>query len=108
MLFCERLRLRRCDGDFRVPGAHYSKWLPEDKVRAFSHYGEEGVPLLVVEHEISSLVPDLPDDQMADLMFQLDRDAFDAEAEAKLAGRELAEEDSNALELLGSSEWAIF
>lgn len=44
-------------------------------------YGEEGVPLLVIEREAFDLVPALSDRDLADLVYQLDRDVQRAETE---------------------------
>ncbi|WOH63685.1 hypothetical protein [Bradyrhizobium sp. BWA-3-5] len=62
-------------------------------------YGEEGVPLLVIEGEAFDLVPSLNDGDLADLVYQLDRDVQRAEGET----------DDRALhQLLGSLDdgWA--
>ncbi|MGY3131414.1 hypothetical protein ACVWZM_002096 [Bradyrhizobium sp. USDA 4501] len=60
-LLSNRLALRKYDGAFRVPLRDYERWLPTQTAEAFKLYGEDGVPLLVIEHEAFDLVPSLND-----------------------------------------------
>lgn len=75
--FQEFLRSRcargRYDSAHRVDLANYERWLPKHLREAFKHY-EEGVPLRVIENEAVDLMPSLDDRQLADLIYQLDRD----------------------------------
>ncbi|OSI24906.1 hypothetical protein BST65_17270 [Bradyrhizobium canariense] len=80
-LMSRRLALRKYDGAFRVRLADYERWLPKHTTQAFKHYGEQGVPLLVIEGEAFDLVPSLDDRQLADLFYQLDRDVLRAQTE---------------------------
>ena len=59
----------------------YERWLPKQISDALRHYGEEGVPVLVIEGEAFDLVPSLNDGDLADLLYQLDRDVQRAQAE---------------------------
>lgn len=80
-LLSRRLTLRKYDGSFRVPLSDYDRWLPKQTAEALRLYGEEGVPLLVIEGEAFDLVPSLNDRDLADLIYQLDRDVQRAETE---------------------------
>jgi hypothetical protein len=79
----KRLSSRKYDGAHRVPLADYERWLPKQTVEAFRHYGEEGVPLLVIEGEAFDLVPSLDDRELADLVYKLDRDVQRAQTETE-------------------------
>lgn len=70
----------RYDADLRVDLASYERWLPKHLRETFKHY-EEGVPLRVMENEAVDLVPSLDDRQLADLIYQLDRDVASAQEE---------------------------
>lgn len=80
-LLSRRLTLRKYDGSFRVPLTDYERWLPQQKIEALKLYGEEGVPLSVIEGEAFDLVPSLNDRDLADLIYQLDRDVQRAQTE---------------------------
>ncbi|MCK1420919.1 MULTISPECIES: hypothetical protein [unclassified Bradyrhizobium] len=80
-LMSRRLTLRKYDGSFRVPLSDYEGWLPKQTAEALRHYDDEGVPLLVIEGEAFDLVPSLNDGDLADLVYQLDRDVQRAQAE---------------------------
>ncbi|MCA6108056.1 hypothetical protein [Bradyrhizobium cenepequi] len=79
-LLRSRCARRKYDGAFRVDLSEYERWLPKHLTEAFKLY-DEGVPLLVIENEAVDLVPLLDDRQLADLIYQLDRDVERAEAE---------------------------
>ena len=64
----------------------YERWLPKQTSDALRHYGEEGVPVLVIEGEAFDLVPSLNDGDLADLLYQLDRDVQRAQARDGRAG----------------------
>lgn len=70
----------RYDADLRVDLANYERWLPKHLRETFKRY-EEGVPLRVIENEAVDLVPSLGDRELADLIYQLDRDVALAEEE---------------------------
>ena len=70
----------RYDADLRVDLVNYERWLPKHLRETFKHY-EEGVPLRVIENEAVDLVPSLGDRELADLIYQLDRDVALAEEE---------------------------
>lgn len=80
-MLSRRLTLRKYDGSFRVPLSDYDRWLPKKTAEALRLYGEEGVPLLVIEGEAFDLVPSLNDRDLADLIYQLNRDVQRAETE---------------------------
>jgi hypothetical protein len=80
-LLRSRLSHRKYDGTFRVPLTDYERWLPKYTTEAFKRYGEEGVPLLVIEGEAFNLVPSLTDHDLADLVYQLDCDVQRAQTE---------------------------
>ncbi|MGY3473800.1 hypothetical protein [Bradyrhizobium ottawaense] len=65
--------LGRYDADLRVDLANYGRWLPQHLRETFKHY-EEGVPLRVIESVAVDRVPSLGDLELADLIYQLDRD----------------------------------
>ncbi|WP_316397932.1 hypothetical protein [Bradyrhizobium sp. 33ap4] len=81
-LLSNRLALTKYDGAFRVPLRDCEWWLPKQTTEAFKLYGEDVVPLLVIEHEAFVLVPSLNDRDLADLVYQLDRDVSRAQTEA--------------------------
>ncbi|BBO14732.1 hypothetical protein TM102_62020 [Bradyrhizobium sp. TM102] len=81
-LLSKRLSSRKYDGAYRVPLSHYERWLPKHTTEALKLYGEEGVPLLVIEGEAFDLVPSLNDHDLADLVYQLDCDVLRAQTEA--------------------------
>ncbi|PDT73968.1 hypothetical protein CO675_27710 [Bradyrhizobium sp. C9] len=77
-LLSNRLALWKYDGAFRVRcGTTNGGCRSRRKL-----YGEDGVPLLVIEHEAFDLVPSLNDRDLADLVYQLDRDVSRAQTEA--------------------------
>ncbi|WP_146991673.1 hypothetical protein [Bradyrhizobium macuxiense] len=80
-LLSRRLALRTYDSAFRVPLSDYERWLPQQTAEAFKLYGQEGMPLVVIENEAFDLVPSLDDRELADLVYQLDHDVLRAQKE---------------------------